>query len=427
MSLACICCKTLEHILVSNINKHLAFESILADCQHGFRSQRSCETQLVQFYHDIVENLDGAYNRGHKQTDLIIMDFAKAFDKVPHRRLLYKLRYYGIRGTTLEWITSWLSGRSQKVVLDGQASDPVPVLSGVPQGSVLGPVLFLIFINDLPDNIRSSVRLFADDCVLYRNINSPKDCEILQEDLNSLARWEPDWQMKFNVAKCHSMRVTRHLPGKQIQFNYSLHQQILEEVQSAKYLGITMNGSLDWGQHISEITPKATRTLGFLRRNLTFAPRETKAAAYKTLIRPQLEYAVPIWHPYVKTQAQQVERVQRTAARWTCRRWRNASSVGDMLDELEWPSPKSRREQSSLTFFYKIHSGMVYIDKDKYLTSVAGLRQTRASHDSQYRRYQAYSDALKNSFFPRTIPQWNSLPSSVVSVQTTDEFKSLTN
>ena len=176
-------------------------------------------------------------------------------------------------------------------MLYGQASDPVPVLSGVPQGSVLGPVLFLIFINDLPDNIRSSVRLFADDCVLYRNINSPKDCEILQEDLNSLARLETDWQMKFNVAKCHSMKVTRHLSGKQIQFNYSLHQQILEEVQSAKYLGtcITINDSLDWGQHISEITSKTTtRTLGFLRRNLTFAPRETKIAAYKTLIRPQL-------------------------------------------------------------------------------------------------------------------------------------------
>ena len=168
VSLTCICCKTLEHILVSNINKHLALDSILADCQHGFRSQRSCETQLVQFVHDIISNLDGAANRGHKQTDLIIMDFAKAFDKVPHRRLLHKLEYYGIRGSTHKWINSWLSGRTQQVVLDGQASDPVPVLSGVPQGSVLGPVLFLLFINDLPDNIRSSVRLFADDCVLYR-------------------------------------------------------------------------------------------------------------------------------------------------------------------------------------------------------------------------------------------------------------------
>ncbi|MCG8116962.1 MAG: reverse transcriptase domain-containing protein, partial [Candidatus Thiodiazotropha endolucinida] len=334
VSLTCICCKTLEHILVSNINKHLAFESILADCQHGFRSQRSCETQLVQFFHDIVSNLDGAINRGHKQTDLIIMDFAKAFDKVPHRRLLYKLDYYGIRGSTHKWISSWLSGRSQQVVLDSQASDPVPVLSGVPQGSVLGPVLFLVFINDLPDNIRSSVRLFADDCVLYRDIYSPSDCRILQDDLDRLAQWEADWQMKFNVAKCHSMRVSRHLQDKQIKFNYTLHQQTLEQVQSAKYLGITITDDLDWGQHISEITSKATRTLGFLRRNLAFAPRQTKDVAYKTLVRPQLEYASPIWHPYVKTQIQQVEKVQRTAARWTCRRWRNRSSVGDMLNEL---------------------------------------------------------------------------------------------
>ena len=175
MSLTCICCKTLERILGSNINKHLALGSIFADCQHGFRCQRSCKTQLVQFVHDIISNLDGTVNRGHKQTYLIIMDFAQAFDKVPHKRPLHKLEYYGIRGSTHKWINSWLSGRTQQVALDGQASDPVPVLSGVHQGSVLGPVLFLIFINDLPDNIRSSVRLFADDCVLYTNIHSLQD------------------------------------------------------------------------------------------------------------------------------------------------------------------------------------------------------------------------------------------------------------
>ena len=118
------------------------------------------------------------------------------------------------------------------MVLDGQASESVPVLSGVHQGSVLGPVLFFIFINDLPENIRSSARLFADDCVLYRNIKSPMDCQILQDDLNSLAQWETNWQMKINVDKCHSMRETRHPPDKHIQFDYTLHQQRLEQVQS---------------------------------------------------------------------------------------------------------------------------------------------------------------------------------------------------
>ena len=342
-------------------------------------------------------------------------------------RLLYKLQYYGIRGSTHKWIASWLSERYQKVVLDGQASDPVPVLSGVPQGSVLGPVFFLIFINDLPDNIRSSVRLFADDCVLYRNINSLTDCQILQEDLNSLAQWETDWQMQFNVAKCHSMRVTRHLPSNQIHFSYSLHQQTLEQVRSAKYLGLTITDDLEWGQHISEISCKATKTLGFLWRNLALAPWHTKEVAYKTLVLPQLEYAAPIWHPYNETETKKVEKVQKTAARWTCRRWRNRSSVDDMLDELEWPSLEDRRVKSSLTFFYKIHSGTVSLDKDRYLTPAPNLRSTRASqtHNSQYTRYMAYSDALKNSFFPRTIPLWNSLPSSVVSSKTAEEFKAL--
>ena len=400
VSLTCICCKTLEHILVSNINKHIALDSILADCQHGFRSQRSCETQLVQFVHDIISNLDGAVNRGHKQTDLIIMDFAKAFDKVPHRRLLHKLEYYGIRGSTHKWINSWLSGRTQQVVLDGQASDPVPVLSGVPQGSVLGPVLFLLFINDLPDNIRSSVRLFADDCVLYRNIHSLQDCLTLQEDLTSLGQWEADWQMKFNVAKCHSMRVTRHQHHKQVLFDYSLHNQTLENVQSAKYLGITITDNMDWGQHVSEISSKATKTLGFLRRNLAFAPRSTKEVAYKTLVRPKLEYAAPIWSPHLKLQINQIEKVQRTAARWTCRRWRNTSSVGEMLDELDWPSLEARRDQSSLLLFHKIHCGAVSIEKDKYMTPAHSLKTTRSSHSAQYRRHQTYSDALKNSFSP---------------------------
>ena len=140
--------------------------------------------------------------------------------------------------------------------------------------------------------------------------------------------------------------------------------------------------------------------MGFLRHNLAFAPRHTNEVAYKTLVRPKLEYAAPIWHPYHESQIGQVEKVQRTAARWTCRRWRNTSSVGDMLYDLEWPSLETRRQQSSLTSFYKIHSGTVSLDKDKYLTLAPNLRRTRASHESQYTRYFAYSDALKKIFSP---------------------------
>ena len=171
--------------------------------------------------------------------------------------------------------------------------------------------------------------------------------------------------MKFNVAKCHSMRMTQHQHHKQILFDYSLHNQALENVQSAKYLGITISDNMDWGQHISDISSKATKTLGFLRRNLAFAPRSTKKVAYKTLVQPKLEYAAPIWSPYSKLQINQVEKVQRTAAGWTCSRWRNTRIVREMLGELVWPSLEARRDHSSLLLFHKIHSGAVSIEKTR--------------------------------------------------------------
>ena len=185
-------------------------------------------------------------------------------------------------------------------------------------------------------------------------VHSLQDCLILQEDPISLGQWKADWQMKFNVAKCHSMRVTRHQHYKQIHFYYSLHNKTSENVQWAKYLGITIIDNMDWGQHISEISSKATKTLGFLRRNLAFAPMSTKEVAFKTLVRPKLEYATPIWSPYSKFPINQFEKVQKTAARWTCNRWQNTSSVGEMLDELEWQSLEAHRDQPFLLLFDKI-------------------------------------------------------------------------
>ena len=131
------------------------------------------------------------------------------------------------------------------------------------------------------------------------------------------------------------------------------------------------------------------------------------------------------WSPHLKLQINQIEKVQRTAASWTCRRWRNTSSVGEMLDELEWPSLEARRDQSSLLLFHKIHCGAVFIEKDKYMTPAHSLKTTRSSHSAQYRRHQTYSDDLKNSFFPRTIPHWNSLSPSVANTQSTEEFSAL--
>ena len=150
ISLTCILCKTMEHIIASNLAKHFSQNNILYDLQHGFRERRSCETQLLQLTEDLARNMTEG-----KQTDLILLDFSKVFDKVSHLKLLYKLQVHGVRGKTLGWFGSFLVGRSQSVVLDVECSNELPVSSEVPQGSVLGPVLFLLYINDLPDNLQS--------------------------------------------------------------------------------------------------------------------------------------------------------------------------------------------------------------------------------------------------------------------------------
>ena len=185
VSLTLLCCKL-------QVLSHLEEHAILTNCQHGFRARRSCETQLIRLYHDLAQSLDKK-----KQTDLAILYFSKAFDRVPHQRLLKKLAHYGVQGNTHKWIESFLSGRTQQVVIEGETSNSAPVVSGVPQGTVLGPLLFLIFINDLPEHIQSKVRLFADDCIVYREINSKADCEILQEDLHALERWKSTWAIEF--------------------------------------------------------------------------------------------------------------------------------------------------------------------------------------------------------------------------------------
>ena len=191
---------------------HFDSHSILSDKQHGFRSKHSCESQLIMTVNDLALSLD---NRS--QTDMIIMDFSKAFDSVPHNRLLLKLNHFGIQNNLLVWISNFLKHREQRVVVGGEHSAWTDVTSGVPQGTVLGPLLFLAYINDLPSNISSNVRLFADDCVIYRQIVNDHDHISLQEDLNTLEKWQRDWQMKFNTKKCFTMKITRNGESQNLQ------------------------------------------------------------------------------------------------------------------------------------------------------------------------------------------------------------------
>ena len=204
VSLTCISCKLLQHIICSNLVQHLTRHNILYPLQHGFREKRSFETQLIEYVHYMAFNMQKGV-----QNDVVMMDFVKSFDKVAHNRLLFKLSSYGAKGNTLGWICSFLFWRSQKVVLEAKSSTSAPVISGVPQGSVLGPALFLIYINDLPEYVTNrTVRFFADHTFLYLTIHSASDCIKLQEDLNNLERWKSDWQMSFHPQKCEVIHIT---------------------------------------------------------------------------------------------------------------------------------------------------------------------------------------------------------------------------
>jgi hypothetical protein len=308
VSLTSVPCKILEHVVHSHIMKYFDTHNILTCQQHGFRKAHSCETQLIQTIHDFATS-----RNNNVQTDVVIMDFSKAFDVVPHNRLLLKLSQYGVGGKVKRWIAAFLKDRTQRVVVGGDHSQWTRVESGVPQGTVLGPLLFLAYINDLPDNIHSTVRLFADDCVIYNNISSANDAKLLQNDLETLTTWERKWQMKFNCEKCFVLRIPAS--RSPIITNYRLGNSILEETRTHTYLGVDIQDDLKWNTHINRVTAKASKTLGFVRRNLGSCTKDIKTQAYFTLVRPTVEYCSAVWDPYTSELIHKVGKIQRRAAR----------------------------------------------------------------------------------------------------------------
>ena len=414
VSLTCVCCKILEHIIHSHVMKFLDKHNILTDSQHGFRAKRSTETQLLLTINDISKQVDL-----NNTITMAILDFSKAFDKVPHKRLLSKLSAYGIDGNLLDWFSSFLSNRIQRVVCDGEVSSSKQVLSGVPQGTVLGPLLFLLYVNDIPANINSTIRLFADDCLVYRKTNNHSDQQILQEDLDRLEQWQNKWQMNFNPSKCYILTIS---PKKSYKPpTYKLCNQILKQVESHPYLGVEIDNKLRWDKHISNITTKANRVLGLIKRNLSRCPKEVKVTAYKTLVRPILDYASVVWDPHHQCDVDKVEAIQRRAARFCMADYSHESSVTDMLDDLNWPLLTNRRKQSRLTMLYKINNNLVSISKDNLIPP--HRLNTRYKHDLNFQIPFAKKNIYKYSFYPRTIKDWNALPYDIAHAPTLNSFK----
>ena len=415
VSLTSIMCKILEHVVHSSIMNHFDNHSILSDAQHGFRKSRSCETQLLVTTHDFAKTLSD-----RKQVDVVLLDFSKAFDKVPHQRLMSKLHYYGVRNNTLGWIKAFLSGRTQQVVVEGVHSSPACVLSGVPQGTVLGPLLFLSYINDLPEVVTSChTRLFADDALLYRTINNSLDQTKLQEDLNCLAKWEHTWQMDFNPSKCTTLRMSAN-KRLSISSSYVLHGETLENVTSAKYLGVTLSDDLSWSKHVEAVAAKGNSTVGFLRRNFRECSNEVRKATYTTMVRPVLEYASSVWDPHQKEDIDRLEKVQKRAARYACNNYfeRTPGTITSMLQQLKWNSLEQRRRHNRLGMLYRIENGLVDLQPSTFYRH----SDSRTRGGNKIYQEHAAHRTTHNAFFARTISEWNKLPSAITSASSLNVF-----
>jgi hypothetical protein len=423
VSLTCICCKVMEHIICKHMLNHLDMHKILTALQHGFRNGYSCETQLLVTLHDLMKNRDNKI-----QTDVAILDFSKAFDTVPHDKLLHKLKHYGITGEILEWISVFLKTREQRVVVDGKGSSWVHVDSGVPQGTVLGPLLFLLFINDLPECIsnESTVRLFADDCIMYRKIKTFQDQIDFQRDLDKLKEWADKWGMKFNASKCEVMRIDHSQTT--LHMYYNINGQVLKQANKTKYLGIMISEDLSWSPHVQYVTGKANKVLGIIRRNFKECPQELREIAYFSMVRSILDYASAIWDPHLQKNITKLDQVQRRAARFVKHEYRiynkeeqQYNSVTNMIKELGWKDLADRRRDIRLSLLYKIINEDVNICTKDTLIPARG-RTRKSQQSNKFMNIQTVTDDYKHSFYPRTVPEWNSLPTSTVNAPSIETF-----
>ena len=383
ISLTSLCCKTLEHIICKHMLNHLENNKIISPLQHGFCNGHSYESQLILTMHDIMQNFDSKH-----QTDLVILDFNKAFDTVPHKKLLFKLSKYGITGNINKWIQSLLVLRKQPVIVEAESSKPCSVDSGVPQGIALGPLLFLCHINDLPQRVISKVRLFANDCLLYRLMHSPRYQLLLQQDLAALETRAEDWGMRFNVSKCYQMSI--HRSKHPYSSHHKLDNHILEQVEENPYLGLTIHKSLKLASHIN-FSNKANSVLGFIKRNLKHANRDLKELAYTSLVRSILEYSSTVWDPFYQKHIDRLERVQQKAARFVLNDNKPLSSVTSMVSQLGWKPFAEIRREHRLSLLYKIINGLVAIPADTHLHF--NTRNTRISNSKSlkhlyYRHFQ---------------------------------------
>ena len=411
VSLTSHVCKILESIIRDGIVEHVKKYNLIRDSQHGFVKKRSCLTNLLEFLEFVSNYVDQGF-----PIDVVYLDFQKAFDKVPHKRLMLKIKALGISGKIYEWISDWLRNREQRVVLLGSCSRWIKVKSGVPQGSVLGPLLFLIYINDIDELVSSNLLKFADDTKIVSVVSNKNDIDKLQQDLRNVCKWSKDWLMLFNVEKCKIM----HIGNNNKKAIYEMDGKILEEVTEERDLGVIIQNNLKCDKQCAKSVSTANRILGMIKRTFCYLDKDVVLQLYKSLVRPHLEYSVQAWRPHLRKDIDLIERVQRRATKLI-------SSLKDMTYEnrlklLNLTTLETRRLRGDLIEVYKILKGFDDIDSSRFF-ELSSERRTRG-HILKLFKPGCKLDCRKFVFSQRVIDIWNSLDSDIVACESVNSFKS---
>ncbi|BHF84567.1 hypothetical protein SprV_0902771800 [Sparganum proliferum] len=413
VSLTSICCKIMKKIIKKTLMQFLEQHHLLSDAQHGFRSGRSCLTNLLF----TLERWTKARDEG-SVVHAIYIDFKKAFDSVPHQRLLHKLRNAGVRGRLLVWIQSFLAGRSQGVQVGRQQSSEVSVVSDVPQGSVLGPTLFHVFINDCVKDLDCDTILFADDIKLWKVIHNAADADHLQANLNRLEDWSKRWLMPFNISKCNFLQLGSFRASS--PRTYFLHGTPLQQVDSQKDLGVWITSSLKPTLHCAKAAKSAMATLQLIKRAFMGFDTDCFSKIFGTYVRPHLEYAIQAWRPWTAKDYTVLEKVQRRATKMT--QGLGALPYETRLSTLNLFPLSYRQLRGDLILTFRIINGLdCCLDPTDYFTQAN--TPTLRGHPLKLRAGKARTNGRKFFFSHRVVAAWNALPTDVATSSCVNSFK----
>jgi hypothetical protein len=406
----------MENIVRSALMEFVEENDLLNHSQFGFLNGKSCVLQLL----DTLDYITEAINAGDS-VDVVFMDFAKAFDKVPHRRLLHKLESYGVGGKLHRFLASFLQNRTQQVMIRGQMSESCPVPSGVPQGTVLGPILFLFYIDDIDDLITCVIRKFADDTKLIQRISRDAPAggaASMQRNLDIANDWVKLWESQFNADKF----VCMHFGCSNPLHEYEIDGQIIPTEACYKDLGVWISNDLKASRHCSEIVSTATKIVHLIKRSIQYFDMNIYLLLYKALVRPRLEYASCAWNPHYVKDRENIERVrvQRLATRLIP--GMRGMEYDDRLRFVKLQTLETRRMRADLILLYQMCHGLVKYDLSALFDPAPDLRLR--GHEFKLRmRVTPSCDARKFFFANRVVEKWNGLPSDVVTAPSLSSFK----